>query len=119
MAANRPTSGPHAGYHQAWRIAGALNMPRTSRIPAPVDSVRRVMYELKNWCGVEPIKERRHRTELTMAPVAERTLARRSASRSQDNSPRPHRLVAQDVGFSVRKPGFDSPWGYLEGRGKP
>src|SRR5262249_11170505 len=26
---------------------------------------------------------------------------------------RPHRLVAQDVGFSVRKPGFDSPWGYL------
>lgn len=25
---------------------------------------------------------------------------------------RPHRLVAQDVGFSVRKPGFDSPWGY-------
>jgi hypothetical protein len=22
----------------------------------------------------------------------------------------PHRLVAQDVGFSVRKPGFDSPW---------
>ena len=26
---------------------------------------------------------------------------------------RPHRLVAQDVGFSVRKPGFDSPWGYM------
>ena len=25
---------------------------------------------------------------------------------------RPHRLVAQDVGFSARKPGFDSPWGY-------
>jgi len=21
--------------------------------------------------------------------------------------------VAQDVGFSVRKPGFDSPWGYF------
>ena len=26
---------------------------------------------------------------------------------------RPHRLVAQDVGFSARKPGFDSPWGYM------
>jgi hypothetical protein len=24
--------------------------------------------------------------------------------------------VAQDVGFSVRKPGFDSPWGYYNGR---
>jgi hypothetical protein len=24
----------------------------------------------------------------------------------------PHRLVAQDVAFSARKPGFDSPWGY-------
>ena len=29
---------------------------------------------------------------------------------------RPHRLVAQDVGFSARKPGFDSPWGYLNSR---
>ena len=29
---------------------------------------------------------------------------------------RPHRLVAQDVGFSVRKPGFDSPWGYCNGQ---
>ena len=28
----------------------------------------------------------------------------------------PHRLVAQDVGFSARKPGFDSPWGYLYSR---
>lgn len=27
--------------------------------------------------------------------------------------PRPLRLVAQDVGFSVRKQGFDSPRGYL------
>ncbi len=26
---------------------------------------------------------------------------------------RPHRLVAQDIGFSVREQGFDSPWGYL------
>ena len=24
----------------------------------------------------------------------------------------PHRLVAQDIWFSARKPGFDSPWGY-------
>ena len=29
---------------------------------------------------------------------------------------RPHRLEAQDVGFSARKPGFDSPWGYLNSR---
>jgi hypothetical protein len=27
--------------------------------------------------------------------------------------PRPHRLVAQDIGFSVREQGFDSPWGYF------
>src|SRR5688572_28240238 len=25
----------------------------------------------------------------------------------------PHRLEAQDTGFSVRGPGFESPWGYL------
>jgi eukaryotic-like serine/threonine-protein kinase len=33
--------------------------------------------------------------------------------------PRPLRLVAQDVGFSVRKQGFDSPRGYCELAGSP
>ena len=34
-------------------------------------------------------------------------------SSSQRGRACPHRLVAQDIWFSARKPGFDSPWGYL------
>ena len=30
------------------------------------------------------------------------------------NSPRPHRLVAQDKRFSAVEQGFDSPWGYTK-----
>ena len=28
---------------------------------------------------------------------------------------RPHRLAAQDVALSRLKPGFESPWGHLQG----